>query len=248
MGSIPSILDIFRRKHKNITKQRFSYPNKSFLTTRRRPVKTLFNRRARPLQNTPSKYKYLNRRLLKISAKPTYSNFIQSSAAVSSTKSLRKYAALQNTSSRLRMPSYGSSLTGKSLNTFFRFTKLPQTDVVRDPKSLARAILFQNTATQRKLFSRFSSKQSLGASDFALLPIYNLPLYQLAAGGFAGVTSTSTAFQNQQTVNLGETALSNNVRDTSQPTLTVLTALTLVPVSPVWFSAPVTSQHASNPV
>ena len=247
MGSIPSILDIFRRKHKNITKQRFSHSTKSFLTTRTRPLKNLFNRRARPLQNTPSKYKYLSRRLSRVSTKPAYSNFIQSSATLNSTKSLRKYSALQNMSSRLQMPSYSSSLTGKSLKSFFRFTKLPQTDVVTDPTSLVRAILFQTTSTQRKLFSRFSSKQSSKASDFALLPIYNLPLYQLASAGFTGVTPVSNTFQNQQTINLGETTLSSRVKPADRLTLAFLNALTRVSVAPVYFNAPVTSHHASNP-
>lgn len=247
MGSIPSILDIFRRKHKNITKQRFSHPTKSFLTTRSRPLKNLFNRRARPLQNTLSKYKYISHRLSKVSAKPTYSNFIQGTATLSSTKSLRKYSALQNTLSGLQMPSYSSSLTGKPLKTFFKFTKLPQTDIVTDPTSLVRAILFQTTSTQRKLFSKFSSKQSLGVSDFSLLPVYNLPLYQLAAAGFTGVTPVLTTFQNRQTFNLSETTLSNDAGHTNRLTLVFLTALTRVPVPPVYFSAPVTSQHKSNP-
>ena len=247
MGSIPSILDIFRKKRKNITKQRFSLPTKSFRTTRVRSLKTLFSRRARPLQITPSRYKYLSRRLLKAPANLTYSNFIRGIAALGTVKSLRKYSALQNMSSRLQMPSYSSSLTGKSFKTFFRFTKLPQTNVVTDPTSLVRAILSQTTATQRKLFSRFSGKQSLKASDFPLLPIYNLPLYQLAAAGFAGVTPVSTVLQTQQIANPRETTLSNGVRYTSQPTLAVLTALTRVPVSPIYFNAPVTSQHTPNP-
>ena len=246
MGSIPSILDIFRKKHKNITKQRFSHPTKSFLTTRTRSLKKLFSRRARPLQNTPSKYKYLSHRLLKVPTRQVYSNFIQGSSTLSTAKSLRKYSALQNMSSRLQMPSYRSSLTGKSLKTFFRFTKLPQTSVVTDSTSLVRAILFQTTATQRKLFNRFSSKQSLGASDFALFPVYNLPLYQSAAAGFTGVTPVSAMFQTQQTVNADETTSSNSSRCANQFTLTFLTALTRVPVSPIYFNTPATSQHIPN--